>query len=78
MNLESVRKMDELGRIVIPKEMRNVLNWSSDTKISIAIEGERVSLKTHKDSCCVCGNENGIQPVCEKFICQKCINEINA
>lgn len=77
MKSEVVRKMDELGRIIIPIEMRNALGWDGKTKISISRKGERVVLQTYQGSCFVCGSEENLGSVGEKHICRKCVDEIN-
>ena len=76
MKAEIVRKVDELGRIVLPSDMRNALGWDEKSKISITKQGNRLILQTFQDSCFVCGNEENIVPIHGKFICQMCIDEI--
>lgn len=77
MKTEAVRKMDELGRIIIPGEMRNALGWENETKISIVRQGEQLVLQAYHGVCFVCGSEKNLRPVHRKHICQKCIDEIN-
>jgi transcriptional pleiotropic regulator of transition state genes len=77
MKAEVVRKMDELGRILIPIEMRNALGWDNESKISISQKGERLILQTYQSSCFVCGSEENLKPIHGKNICQNCIDEIN-
>lgn len=77
MKSESVRRLDELGRIVLPGEMRNALGWDKDTKISVTQDGERLVLQAYSGSCVVCGSEENIRPVKSKFICQSCMDEVN-
>jgi transcriptional pleiotropic regulator of transition state genes len=68
---EKCRKIDELGRIIIPVEMRNALGWNGETKISINREGESVILQTYHDRCFLCGGEENLKSIREKHICQK-------
>jgi len=77
MKSEIIRKMDELGRIVVPVEMRNALGWDEETKISISRQGERLILQICQGSCFVCGNEENLKPIHGKYICQKCIDEVS-
>jgi len=77
MKTEVIRKMDELGRILLPIEMRNALGWDNETKISISRQGEQLILQTYQGSCFVCGSEEYLKPIHGKYICQECMNEIN-
>lgn len=77
MKTEVVRKMDELGRIILPVDMRSALGWDNETKISISRQGEQLVLQTYQGSCFVCGSEENLKPIHGKYICQKCVDEIN-
>ena len=79
-NLETsvVRKIDELGRIVIPSEMRSGLGWNAGSKILITRAGNNLFLESYYGNCLVCGSEQDIVPIREKYICRTCIDELNA
>ena len=77
MEQETVRKTDELGRIVIPAEMRSALGWDEETKISISMQGERIVLQAYRDRCFLCGSEENIKTIYGKHVCQKCIDKIS-
>lgn len=51
-NLGIVRKLDELGRIVIPKELRDKYELEEGTEIEIYTEENKIILQKHKDACC--------------------------
>ena len=76
MKQAMVRRLDELGRIVLPVEMRNALGWDETSKIAISRQGDRVVLRAYQNSCVVCGSEENLTPVRERHICQGCIQEI--
>ena len=74
-----VRKMDRLGRIVIPKELRRVMNIEEDVDaMEIFTEGNTVILKKYEPSCMFC-NETDFNMVSYKGhnVCRKCIAELN-
>ncbi|HFK1476680.1 AbrB/MazE/SpoVT family DNA-binding domain-containing protein [Bacillus tropicus] len=54
-NTGIVRKIDELGRIVIPKEMRNTLGLPTGSPIEFHVNGESIVLKKHENVCAVTG-----------------------
>lgn len=72
-----VRRVDELGRIVIPKEMRKALCIDQKDPIEISIEGSSIILHKYENRCVFCG---AIRPTIrhnEKLMCSKCLKEIN-
>ncbi len=52
-----VRKIDELGRIVLPRELRNKLNIREKDALEIYVDGEYIMLKKFEMSCIFCDNE---------------------
>ncbi|WP_321994804.1 AbrB/MazE/SpoVT family DNA-binding domain-containing protein [Clostridium butyricum] len=71
-----VRRVDDLGRIVIPKELRRVLNIEEGNPLEIYTEGEQVILKKYEPTCTFCGNSNENLNYKGKNICKDCLNEI--
>lgn len=76
MNLKIVRKLDELGRIVLPQDFRKDLSWSAETRIAITKQGSQLILQADKDSCFICGSEQNLTKIKDKHICSECILEI--
>lgn len=70
-----VRKIDELGRIVIPMEIRNTLDLRSRDSVQISLEEERIVLTKFGDSCVFCGTHDKLKTCMGKQVCQKCANE---
>ncbi len=72
-----VRRLDNLGRIVIPIEIRNVLGIRCKDAIEIFTEGDTVILRKYAPGCVLCGNEDDIETIfCGKPICRKCLTAI--
>lgn len=71
-----VRKIDELGRIVIPMELRRTLDIKERDPIEIYVDGERIVLIKYKPGCIFCGNTDNVKPFKKTRVCQKCINEL--
>ena len=71
-----VRSVDELGRIVIPKEMRTKMNIKSSDPIEIYVEGDKIILKKYENSCLFCGGSEDIVDFKGKMICSSCIAEL--
>ena len=70
------RKLDELGRVVIPKEIRNSLNLPTGAPLFIHVEGSRIILEKSAGTCTMCGATAGVKVISGKGICDDCINII--
>lgn len=71
------RKVDDLGRIVIPMELRNQLNIKEKDAIEIYVEGSSIVLKKFNQSCVFCGSEKDLKDFNGHSICKKCIDDIS-
>ncbi|HJB13536.1 AbrB/MazE/SpoVT family DNA-binding domain-containing protein [Oscillibacter valericigenes] len=71
-----VRKVDELGRIVLPIEMRRTLDIEEKDALEIYVEGSSVILKKYKPSCIFCDTTKDIVVFKGKNICPKCLKEL--
>lgn len=75
-----VRKIDELGRVVIPIELRRTLSIGEKDSLEIYVDENSVILRKYEPSCtCVfCGNEDNIMKFKGKNVCAECIAGIGA
>ncbi|MEG0308890.1 MAG: AbrB/MazE/SpoVT family DNA-binding domain-containing protein [Clostridium sp.] len=71
-----VRKVDELGRIVIPVELRRTLDIDVKDALEIYVDGDQVILKKYEPACIFCGDARDVVNYRSKNICQKCLNEL--
>ena len=71
-----VRKVDELGRIVLPIEMRRTLDIAEKDALEIYVEGAAVILKKYKPSCIFCDGAKDIIAFKGKNVCPKCMKEL--
>ena len=71
-----VRKIDDLGRVVIPKELRRTLNINECDPLEIFIEDESIILKKYQPGCIFCGEFKDIISFKNKIVCKKCIKEL--
>jgi len=70
-----VRKVDELGRVVIPIELRRTLNIDIKDALEIFVEGESIILKKYEPSCIFCGQARNTISFKNKLICNDCLKE---
>ena len=73
-----VRNIDELGRIVVPKEMRNKMNFKNADPIEIYVEDDKIILKKYEAVCLFCGNSENLLDFKEKKLCKSCAGAIAA
>ena len=73
-----VRRVDDLGRIVLPKELRTVLHIHERDPLEIYVEGNYIMLQKYEPSCIFCGSSDGVVRFKEKNVCQKCAHDISA
>ena len=73
-----VREIDELGRIVVPKEFRKKLGIAAKDPVEISCEGDRIVLTKYHPVCHFCGSTQNISEFKGKSICDECIKEIKS
>lgn len=71
-----VRKVDELGRIVLPIELRRNLGIEIKDPLEIFVEGENIVLRAYKPCCIFCGEGNDVTEFFGKKICKDCVAKI--
>ena len=71
-----VRKVDELGRVVLPIELRRTLNIMEKDALEIYEDGESVILKKYEPACIFCGNAKDVVHYKGKNVCDTCISEM--
>ena len=72
-----VRHLDELGRIVLPMELRNTLDIGPKDKLEIFVEGEKIILKKFAPSCTFCGSTKDNVTLNNKRVCKACLAKLN-
>lgn len=72
------RRIDDLGRIVLPKELRKTLDIEPGTPIEIYTEDDMIILKKFENKCVLCGSAADVADIKGKKVCKKCINELKS
>ena len=68
-----VRRLDQLGRIVIPKELRTTFDLKETDPIEIFVEGEDIVLRKYHPACIFCNEATDVVQFEGKNICKKCL-----
>lgn len=71
-----VRKFDDLGRIGVPKEIRDKFGLVEKTPMSIYVDGQKIILEKFEDSCLFCNLQKNLINFKEKLICESCKTKI--
>lgn len=71
-----VRKVDELGRIVLPIELRRNLDIAERDALEIYVEGSTIILKKYEPACIFCGDAKDVGNYRGKNICPNCMREL--
>ncbi len=73
-----IRQVDELGRFVLPIEIRRSLGINVRDSLEIHTEGSRIVLTKHEDCCIFCAATKSLTTHEGKCICGKCLAAIKA
>lgn len=71
------RKVDELGRIVLPMELRNKLHIEEKDPLEIYVDGSSIILKKYNPNCTFCGGTKNLVSFNDKLVCSKCREKIS-
>ena len=71
-----VRPIDDLGRVVLPMELRKVMDIKKKDSLEIYVDDDRIILQKHQPSCIFCKSLDDIRDFKGKNVCAKCIAEL--
>lgn len=77
MRNTGVRKtIDDLGRIVIPKEIRKSLGFEIRSSVELYVDGENLVISKSNNNCIFCGSDQDLEEYKDKCVCRNCINAL--
>lgn len=71
-----VRKIDELGRVVIPAELRRTMGIEEKASLEIFTDGSRIVFQKYEPGCTFCGCSDALEAFRDKHVCKRCIQEL--
>lgn len=71
-----VRKVDELGRIVLPIELRRTLNINEKDSLEIFVDNDKIVLQKYEPACIFCGSMDNASLFKGRIICDHCLSEL--
>lgn len=72
------RRIDNLGRIVLPMELRHRLGISENDLIEFFFENNAIVLRKYQNSCIFCGTTDNISSFKGKKVCTKCLEDLKS
>jgi len=73
-----VRRVDELGRVVLPVELRRTLHISERDQLEIYVDGASIVLRKYQPACVFCGSARNVVSYRDKNVCRNCIAALHA
>lgn len=71
-----VRKVDQLGRIVLPKSLRKRYQMNEGDPVEILVQGDHIILEKYKPKCVFCMSTDQVIEYRERHVCLNCIEEM--
>ena len=70
------RRLDDLGRLVLPVELRQTLAFGSGASVAFFLDGERLVLRPHEDGCVFCDRADDLVRFSGHEVCRHCIAQM--
>lgn len=70
------RKIDDLGRVVIPVEFRRVLGIHEGDQLEITLDGDHLLLRRIDPACVFCDGVADLRPFRDRWVCASCVGEL--
>ena len=74
----TARRIDALGRVVVPAELRRLLGIKEGDLLDIHVEDGQLVLQRLDPACAVCGGREGLRPLHGKHVCASCVESISS
>ena len=71
-NTGIVRRVDDLGRVVVPRELRRSLQIENGDEVETFMEGDRIILKKYEPGCVICGSTDNLVDFRGRPVCGMC------
>ncbi len=73
-----IKKIDNLGRVVVPKGYRQMLGLEPGDQLDVSVDGDNLVITPHKEGCALCGGSSVLHAYLSKQICSDCVERIRA
>ncbi len=73
-----VRRVDDLGRVVIPIELRRTLGIGDKEELEIYVDGDQIILRKPSFRCLFCNSEEHVTVYKRQSVCHDCLDELRS
>ncbi|WP_059040606.1 AbrB/MazE/SpoVT family DNA-binding domain-containing protein [Paenibacillus rubinfantis] len=73
-----VRKLDQLGRVSLPKKIRDAYDMDNGAAVEIFVDGDRIIVERYYPRCTFCGSRKGVRIFKEQIVCEQCTEDLLA
>jgi transcriptional pleiotropic regulator of transition state genes len=73
----TARRIDALGRVVVPADLRRLLGIKEGDLLDIHVEAGQLVLQRIEPSCAVCGERDGLRALKDKHVCESCVASLH-
>lgn len=77
-NTGVIRRVDELGRVVLPAEIRRAMGIGERELLEIYVEEDRLVMKKHRPACVFCGGDRELAVFRDRSVCSACREQLKA
>lgn len=77
MAYTSYKKIDDVGRVVLPKDIREEVGLRLNDMLKIDVENEKIVISKAEDTCVFCGKPEQLKKFMGKTVCESCVKELN-
>jgi transcriptional pleiotropic regulator of transition state genes len=71
-----VRKIDDLGRVVLPVELRRLYGIQAGEPLAISVDGDAIVLRKLDEGCVFCGSASSLSLFRDRAVCAACATEL--
>lgn len=75
-NTKNTKTVDEFGRILIPKYIRNQFGIKAGDTLYYEVDADRIILRRPTEKCIFCGSELGVEQIMDRPVCKDCVDKI--
>jgi AbrB family transcriptional regulator, transcriptional pleiotropic regulator of transition state genes len=76
MIIATTRRIDQLGRVVVPIELRRTLGIHEGDLLEVSADNGRLILQKAAPECALCGRADDLVDLRAKHLCRECVREI--
>lgn len=73
-----VRQLDNLGRVVLPIELRRTMDISVKDPLEVFVDGDDIILRKYQPGCIFCGGNEDLRAYRNKYVCPACMEALHS